>query len=151
MTKKSAKMMFVILSILTVFSLKASASKETGLGFIIFGPTGLSVQHYLSNANSIDGALSGTNGSLYLHSTYLWHRPKQVKIDSVRLDLYFGGGLRGIFNDQESILGLRAPIGLSYVLPDPTVQFFGELAIQVDFLNRFGAGATLGLGARYFF
>lgn len=147
--------------IVIVFSLSASQvfAKRLGLGLIFGGPTGLSANYFLSKKRSVDLALAfslGDEGRLYLHSTYLWRYPKNIRMDKVKFGSYWGAGARIISDDskddEEKVkLGLRVPGGFNYTFRKAPVEIFGELSLTMKLIPGTQADLDLALGVRYYF
>ena len=141
-----------------------STSRPLGLGLILFGPTGFSTNYYLTRNTSFDTAWSWSmnddDQNLYVHGTYLFHRPDMLQIDRVALDVHFGGGLRIISwddrpgrhrkHDDDTYIGVRGAAGTSYVF-NPAIQVFGELSLTMDLIPETDADLDLALGARFYF
>ncbi|MEZ0392790.1 MAG: hypothetical protein ACAH59_11290 [Pseudobdellovibrionaceae bacterium] len=147
--------------IFTVFlSLSAQAGNGPfSLGAILGDPTGLSAKYDLSRNEAIDGALSWSSGSrtgVQMHGDYLRIHPGQIGAGNAQIDLYYGIGARLIGIDRgdhkgKVSLGPRAPIGLKHELRDPSIEFFGELALILDLIPSTSADFDIGVGARYRF
>lgn len=129
------------------------------LGVILGDPTGISGRHDLSRTTSIDGALSWSNGTrrgAQIHGDYLVTKPNALAAGDSFLDVYYGIGLRMISISSDKYkgdlsLGPRAPLGLRYELRDPTVEFFGEVALVLDLIPETDADLEVGVGVRYRF
>jgi hypothetical protein len=129
------------------------------LGGIFGDPTGLSGKLDLGANDAFDGALSWSAGSrsgTQLHVDYLKFRPQSVEAGDTYLDFYYGIGARLISlnsgDDKGKIaFGPRAPIGLKHELRDPSVEFFGEVAVILNLTPASSADIDLGVGVRYRF
>lgn len=155
---------FFAFAILFLSALSKAQAKDFGLGIILMGPTGVSTNYFFEKNKSIDTALSwdlnDDDQTFYLHSTYLLHKPKLIKIDRAALDLHFGGGARLISwddrpgkhdkHDDELYLGLRAACGLSYTF-ERAIEIFSELSLTMDMIPDTDADVDFGIGARYYF
>jgi len=142
---------------LAVLSFNVSAT-EFGLGIVLGEPTGISANYRMSPRHSIDGAVAWdlSDDDFHLHSDYLWLKPKALRLDEVALDVYFGVGGRMVFidrrNEEDNFrLGVRGPVGLSYMFDDPRVEVFGELALTMNLIESTSIDLDGGLGARYYF
>jgi hypothetical protein len=129
------------------------------LGAIIGDPTGVSGRADFTNNRAIDGALSWSTGGRtgsQIHGDYLIIKREAIAAGQSDLDVYYGIGARLISltsgDDKGKLnLGPRAPVGLKYELKDPSVEFFGEIALILDLVPSTGADVDLGVGARYRF
>jgi hypothetical protein len=82
----------------------------------------------------------------------LWHIHDIASVPEGQLSLYFGAGARVKFRDNgEERLGLRVPVGVSYLLEDVPVDVFLEVAPILDFTPSVRGGFTAGIGARFWF
>lgn len=153
----------LLLLLAVLFIVPAASAKDFGLGIILFGPTGISTNYFLDSDNSIDGALSWSlndgDQNIYLHSTYLWHKPRLLRLDKVALDVYFGGGGRliswddppGEERDPETHFGVRGVAGIGHTFKNPCIELFGEISMTMDVIPETDADLDLGLGARFYF
>ncbi len=129
------------------------------LGVMIGDPTGISGKYDLPKNQAIDAGLTwsqGSRGGTEIHGDLLQILPGHVSAGETDLDLYYGIGARMIMinggDDKNKIaLGPRAPLGLLHQLKDPSVEFFGELALILDLIPGIRADIDLGVGARYRF
>jgi hypothetical protein len=127
-----------------------------GVGIIVGEPTGLSLKYWLNDTMAVDGALGWSHRDdtdLYLHSDILWHDSDLIPVSQGRLPLYFGvGGLvrfRDDNNDNE--IGVRAPVGLSYMFENLPMDIFVEVAPTIDIAPNIRGEVTGGIGIRYWF
>ncbi|MEK6555551.1 MAG: hypothetical protein AABZ31_09950 [Bdellovibrionota bacterium] len=142
----------------------AAQAKQLGVGLILISPTGLSTNYFLDKNTSIDTAwawsMNDDDQNLYVHATYLFHRPRLIKLDRTALDVHFGGGLRMISwddrpgrnkkHDDETYLGLRGAMGLSYTFK-PSVEVFSEVSMTMDVIPETDADVDIAIGARFYF
>jgi hypothetical protein len=147
---------------MTTFIFGLSAWAGNGpllLGAVIGDPTGLSARYDLGSRASVDGAFSwssGTRSGSQIHVDYLVSQPSRIAAGDSFLDLFYGIGARLIAlssggDKGKFALGPRAPLGLKYELQDPSVEFFGEIALILDIVPSTTADFDLGVGARYRF
>lgn len=151
-----------LLAAILFVSLPALAN-PVGAGIILFGPTGFTANYFLNKQHSIDAALSWSlnddDQNFYIHSTYLWHRRNALKVDSVQLHVYYGGGGRliswedkpGKSRDSETRLGVRGAGGLRYIFKRTRLETFGEASLTMDVIPETDADLDFGLGLRYYF
>ncbi|MBF0315713.1 MAG: hypothetical protein HQK50_01865 [Oligoflexia bacterium] len=138
---------------LTLSSAFSEESKNKGIGLIIGEPTGISLNYRLSAANAIDGAIAWSfvdDNKFHLHADYLFSKKDLLNIDKVKLDVYFGGGVR--FKDEkQSLLGVRIPVGVSYFFKQQPIDIFLELAPILDLIPSSDISFNAAIGARYYF
>jgi hypothetical protein len=156
------KLLFFIF-ILQTSQTSFAQSKNLGLGVILFSPTGISGNYKLSQNKSIDAAaawsLNDSDQNLYLHSTYLWHKPGAIKIEKFKANAYYGAGARLISwdnppsksRDSEIRLGARGVLGANYLFQEPAIETFAELSMTVELIPDTDVDLDLGLGVRIYF
>jgi hypothetical protein len=90
---------------------------------------------------------------LYLHGDVLWHDFDLIPVSQGRLPLYFGvGGLVRVRDDNyNNQIGVRAPVGLSYMFDNLPVDVFVEVAPAIDLTPAVRGEVTGGIGIRYWF
>ncbi|TGM00172.1 hypothetical protein [Leptospira jelokensis] len=147
----------------------AGSSGKFGLGLTLFGPTGISGKYVLNQKSAVEGSLGlGTigNGTAHLHVVYLYN----IMDLSPSLHMYVGGGgvyqernaegnsgrgrgLGNLFRDRshEPSLGIRAPLGLSFLTEDRRFELSGEVYMQVFVTGKNGVDVGLALAGRYYF
>ena len=116
-------------------------------------PLGASFKAWLSDHTAIDGGVgwaSYDDGGWQLHSDYLWHQFDWLSVGSGRLPVYYGIGARLKFADDTHV-GFRAPIGVSYILDNAPVDIFAEVAPILDFTPNWRVEWNAFVGARYWF
>jgi hypothetical protein len=126
-----------------------------GAGLILGEPTGASLKYWLNSTMAVDGAVGWSfheETDLYLHSDVLWHKFDLIPVSRGQLPLYFGvGGRWKIRDNDDDRVGVRAPVGLSYIFDNVPVDVFLEVAPIIDFAPSTRGGFTAGIGARYWF
>jgi hypothetical protein len=140
------------------------AGADFGLGVILGSPTGISGKYTFARDRAIDAALAwdmGDDDHLHFHSDYLWLRNREIHLDNVALDWYFGIGGRLVLldkdnrgrgdDDDEYKLGVRGPLGISYTFRDPRIELFGELALILNLIESTDVDIDGGIGARFHF
>jgi len=138
----------------------ASTSSESGrfgAGIIVGEPTGASLKYWLNDTMAVDGAFGWSfhdDSDFYLHSDVLWHNFDLIPVSQGRLPVYFGvGGLvRFRDNNEDNQVGIRVPVGLSY-MPDDNlpVDIFAEIGPAIDIAPDVQGEVTGGVGIRYWF
>lgn len=138
--------------ILTV-SIASAQPKEFGLGIIIGEPTGLSWEYGRASNQSLAGALAWSlrkDNAFYLHVDNLFYGEDFVTEDRSRTMLYFGVGGRLILWD-ESVLGLRIPLGVAHLFRPVPIKIFLEIVPVLDLFPETQFDLSAALGVRYFF
>jgi hypothetical protein len=122
-----------------------------GIGALLGEPTGVTVKVWTGNRSALDvGAawsLGGENEALHLHADYLMHSWFD---ETEELALYYGIGGRINFEDDPAI-GVRIPIGLTYVFNEIPFDLFVEAAPIVDFAPETEFAGNGAVGLRFYF
>ena len=127
-----------------------------GAGIILGEPTGASLKYWLNETMAVDGAFglsSHDNTDLYLQGDVLWHNFDLIPVSQGRLPVYFGVGGLARFRDhnRDNEVGVRVPVGLSYMFENAPVDIFVEIAPAIDFTPDARGEITGGIGIRYWF
>jgi hypothetical protein len=145
-----------ILIALLTFILSATALAQTerpsfGIGVMIGEPTGVSIKKYLSTRGAFDiGAawsLADQNEALHLHTNLLF---QDNITKNPNLFFYHGVGVRALFA-SDAKLGIRAPLGLTYLFPNIPFDLFVEIAPILDLTPEIQLAGNGGFGFRYYF
>ncbi len=136
-------------------------SRGFGLGLILGEPTGLSAKAWLDDQSALDFAaawsLEGRN-SFQLHADYLRHA-FVIDVNKGSLPLYYGIGARVLiledrdrFDDDDDVrLGLRIPLGITYLFDGAPLDIFLELVPVVELIPSTDVDLEGGVGIRYYF
>lgn len=124
-----------------------------GVGIMVGEPTGVSVKAW-NNYRSAFGigaawSLSGRNEAIHLHIDYLQHSWFE-DLDEGSLGFYFGIGGRAIFAD-DPLIGLRIPLGLTYVFGSIPFDIFVEAVPILDLTPDTEFAGNGAVGLRYYF
>ena len=129
-----------------------------GAGLILGEPVGGSVKYWLNDTVAVDGAAGWSvhrHSSLYLHGDVLWHKFNLFDISPApaQLPIYFGvGGLVRFRNHGESNnVGVRVPVGVSYIFDNAPIDIFAEVGPALDFSPSVHGEVTGGIGIRFWF
>jgi hypothetical protein len=133
-----------------------SDTGRLGAGVIIGEPTGASLKYWLDDRVAVDGAFGWSfhNDSVfYMQSDVLWHNFDLIPVPRGRLPVYFGvGGLvRFRDNNNDNQVGIRVPVGLSYMPDDLPMDVFVEIGPALDITPNVQGEVTGGVGVRYWF
>ena len=145
------KTIFIVL--LGFLTLAVSAQDSgIGAGIIVGEPTGLSAKTWLSANDAVDAgvAWSITHGWFHIHADYLRHSFNLIPVEVGQLPLYYGIGARIGFGPDVSV-GVRVPVGLSYLFEGTPLDVFIEVVPGITILpnTQFDMGG--GIGVRYWF
>ena len=125
-----------------------------GAGVMLGEPTGPSVKYFLNQYNAIDAGLGWSfagNNNVHIHSDYLWHNYELLRdLGEDRVPIYYGIGGRVKFGGDTRV-GVRGPVGISYMLEQIPVDVFAEAGPVLDFTPSLRLGFTAAIGARFWF
>ncbi|HXE42738.1 MAG TPA: hypothetical protein VN516_06905, partial [Candidatus Baltobacteraceae bacterium] len=141
-----------------LYSPSSPSGKRLGVGVVLGEPVGVSVKYWLNDKMAVDGAAgfsAHNNSPFYFHSDVLWHRFDVFDVSPApgKLPIYFGvGGLVRIRDHgDETTLGIRAPIGVSYLFDNAPIDIFAEIGPAIDVHPTFKGEITGGIGVRFWF
>jgi hypothetical protein len=141
------------------------AQEGLGVGIIVGEPTGVSVKTWINDKNAVDAAVAWSfseNDSFQFHADYLFHNHTLVKIDDATgtFPVYIGLGGRLKLkeenkgkgrNDDDALLGIRVPFGISYLFADAPVELFVEIVPILDIVPDSDVDLNAAIGARFYF
>lgn len=142
-----------------------NAQEKLGVGIIAGEPTGVTLKKWRDNRVAIDMAAAWSfseNDSFQFHIDYLVHdytvfRPSGV---TGKLPLYYGIGGRVKLrdddnnknrNNDDTLIGVRVPVGIAYLLPKDPFEFFGEIVPTLDVAPDTDLDINAAIGFRYYF
>jgi hypothetical protein len=130
-----------------------------GAGITLGEPIGASLKYWLCDTLAVDGAIGASfnhsgdhDSSFYLHSDLLWHNFDVFNVSKGRLPVYFGvGGLVRFRDNEDNQVGIRIPVGVSYMFEDVPLDVFVEIAPAIDVAPGVRGEVTGGVGVRFWF
>jgi hypothetical protein len=152
--------LFLATSLLLMTSTSVFARGELQLGVVLGAPTGISAKAEIGESRAVDAVLSyslANDLALEFHSDYLIENAYAININAPSpMQLYFGIGGRVVTidkgkHDGDLLIGPRAPVGVSYKISNPNLEFFGELALDFDIIPYTNLDLEAGVGVRYRF
>jgi hypothetical protein len=143
--------------ILVVFlSLLASSAyaqyQGIGIGLILGEPTGVSLKHWIDRNTAVDGAIAWSfadEGAFHIHGDYLIHNFTLITVENGKLPFYYGVGAR-IKTTSDVALGVRVPVGLSYIFNDQPIDLFMEIVPLLDLIPKTNFRLNAAIGGRYY-
>lgn len=142
----------------------AQAQGRFGIGVIVGEPTGLSFKSWLNNTHAVDAGLAWSfseNESLQFHADYLIHDFNMLRPADFegRVSLFYGLGGRIKLedddgrgrNEDDTLVGIRIPLGITYHFPRKPVELFGEFVPILDVAPDTDLDINLAIGARLYF
>ena len=134
-------------------------TEKFGLGVLLGEPTGVSFKYWFDKERAVDGGIGcafSENDSLQLHGDYLIHN-NEIS-NSEQWPVYYGIGALLLFkdgdkhHDNETVLGFRVPIGMTYLFEeDIPYEFFFEVAPVLEVAPRAGLDVNASVGLRFYF
>ncbi len=126
-------------------------SMEIGL---MFGePTGVSYKYFITDVNAIDAcaAISFIPDAVFqLSADFLRHYYHFANAGEGRLPLVYGAGLAVQFR-KETRLGIRIPVGLTYIIQKLPLALFIDVAPRFDIVPDTEVSINAAVGIRYRF
>lgn len=144
----------------------AGQGEGTGLGIILGEPTGLSIKKWTGTGQAIDFGIAWSfseNNSFHFHADYLIHSFDILETDGSegKIPVYFGLGGRLKLsededdgkgrNNEDSLIGIRIPFGISYLFRDAPVDIFMEIVPVLDIAPDTEFDLNGAIGARFYF
>jgi len=153
MIKKIKILLLVFIASLSLSSV--SFSQQAGVGIIVGEPVGISWKTMLTEDNALSGAFAWSfadEKELHIHADWLFHNwsvlQDAFEVKSGKLPLYYGIGGR-IKLEDDTRVGIRFVIGMSYIFENAPVDIFMELAPIMDIAPSTELNGNIGLGARF--
>ena len=153
-TNHLVQVKLLVLAICLSFSEASAQDRDFGLGIIVGEPTGISGKNWLTRTTALDFAAAWSfegEDSFTFHADYLIHRFDFIPIEGGALPLYYGIGGKIKFEDNDSSLGVRIPIGLNYHFEDATLDLFLEIVPVMELVPETDFKMNGAIGVRFFF
>lgn len=133
----------------------ATAADRVGLGIIVGEPTGVSLKIGRTGRNAIDFGFAWSlqdDNDLHIHGDWLYHDFDLISVERGSLPLYFGIGGRVKFREnRDDDIGVRFPVGLSYIFESSPFDVFLEVVPVLDLAPDTEFDFNAALGGRFFF
>lgn len=148
MRKRMGVIVFLSAFVVQVFAQDAELPRFE-IGIIAGSPSGLSVKYWVAPRSAIDagGGWSFDEDRLELFADYQFHY-LLFGLERGTLPLYFGLGGALQITDDESFLGIRVPLGGSYIFQGPPISLFVEVAPIMEFIPETEFDWAAGVGIR---
>lgn len=131
-------------------SSQVGSAEDLGLGVALGQPMGFTAKYWLSPTAAVDGVIGyHWNSNFDMHADYLWHSFSSFNVASGRLPFYVGLGSRVLLGD-DSQLGIRFPLGITYLFPNDPVELFAEIAPVMKITSGIGGDIDGILGVRFY-
>jgi hypothetical protein len=126
-----------------------------GLGLMVGEPSGLNVKYWLNRTLALDAAAGGSfhdDSNFYVHGDLLVHKFDLIPVPQGQMPVYIGGGVFARFRDgRDNQVGLRVPVGVSYMFEQKPVDIFMEVAPGLEVAPSARGDFTGGAGVRFWF
>jgi len=142
-----------------------------GIGIMVGEPTGLSAKAWTGEGQAFAfglawGGLGRGGGYFHAHADYLFHNFSLINVSKGRMALHYGPGVRvrswtgdrywnrGRWYDSRgghTRLGVRFPVGLTYLFEGAPIDIFLEAAPALDIVPGTSFDVDGALGFRYYF
>lgn len=157
-----------------------NAKARFGLGLEVGAPSGLNMKYFLGGMLAIQAGVGvveswGYDGT-HVHAEAVWHPAVLARTPAVEIPVHIGVGARYLDHDDymdrcwngrfyepcygdDGHLGVRAPVGISFLFRRVPMDIFLELALVFDLVHFQGryeyehdhAALHGALGARFYF
>jgi hypothetical protein len=129
---------------------RVGAAQDLGFGTQFGQPMGLTAKYWLNTTLAVDGFMGyHWNHNFDAHGDLLWHSFSSFDVSNGRLPFYVGAGGR-ILLGNDSQLGLRLPIGVSYLPSSEPLELYAEIAPVIQLVTSIGADIDGALGIRIY-
>lgn len=128
-----------------------------GLGAIIGDPTGIHVKVWNQETRSWNFAAAwsaGVNDRLVLQGDHVFYDYDLLDVDTNdgELPIYYGLGFHLRMSEEtDSELGIRVPLGISWVFAEAPLDVFFEIAPSVNLYPETDFEMHGGIGLHYYF
>jgi hypothetical protein len=149
--------MKAFLAIAVILLTQIGHASEYQLGVILGAPTGISGKATIDNTHAIDAVLAyslANDLGLEFHADYLVEKVLTFSTSTESpIELYYGIGGRVVSinsgaHDHDVAIGPRVPVGITYQVSNPRLEFFGELALAFDIIPATNLDLEGGVGVR---
>src|SRR5882724_8523244 len=129
---------------------RVGAAQDLGIGTELGQPMGVTAKYWLSSTLALDGAMGyHFNSNFDMHSDVLWHSFSSFNVSNGRMPFYLGVGGRVLLGN-DSQLGLRLPLGVSYLSSNNPIELFAEIAPVIQLVTSIGLDIDGVVGIRYY-
>ena len=143
------------LMLLAIPGFAFAAGGPFGLGIIAGEPTGLSGKFFVSEKNAIEGAVAWSlseDNDLHIQVDYLYHWYDVISVKKGRLPLFAGVGGQVVFREnRDDKVGIRIPVGLTYLFDGAPFDTFVELVPVLELTPDTDFALQGAIGGRYYF
>ncbi len=154
------KILLSFLTVVLVSSLSFAGSKKNlGIGIVFGAPAGVTMKYWNEPTEAVDIAVGWSlkrSKYYYIHADYLYHNFKLLKPYATKqmlgeIPVYAGIGIRTRFGDGDDEIGVRIPLGVTYLFASLPLDVFGEIAPALNLLPDTKMYLEVSIGTRYYF
>ena len=153
------KVVLAFLTVVSLFSFSNAKNHNLGIGVVFGAPSGVGIKYWTGKAKAVDVALGWSlkgNGYYYMHTDYLYHnfkllKPYLTKPITGEMPVYTGIGLRMRFGNGDEEIGIRIPLGITYLFGSLPLDIFAEIAPALNLLPDTIMYLDASTGIRYYF
>jgi hypothetical protein len=145
-----------IVLVILIVGVPRAQSPGFGLGVILGEPTGISAKAWLSGRHAVDAAVAWSvrrDGFFQVHADALVHEYGVLEVNDVRGKIPFSYGVGGriILGKRDEWIGVRFPLGVSYLFPTAPFDVFLEIVPILDLLPETDFDLDAAVGGRFYF
>ena len=117
----------------------------------------MSVKYWIDQTTAFDAACAWSladHSPFQFHADYLIHGPSLTAGSSETkgsLPWYYGIGGRVKNINNESHIGVRVPVGVTYLVAEAPIDIFGEITPVLDLKPSINLNWNAAIGVRYYF
>jgi hypothetical protein len=148
-----SSVVIIIIFIILISGYSLSQDKKMGAGIILGEPTGFSFKYWLTEKTALDAGLAWSfvdANAFQIQADYLIHNFNLFNFPEGKLPFYFGIGGRVKFSNDVT-LGIRVPLGITWIFNDAAFDVFFEAVPILDILPETNFTISAAIGGRYFF
>ncbi|MEO0293336.1 MAG: hypothetical protein ABIN61_03820 [candidate division WOR-3 bacterium] len=125
--------------------------KDLGLGIVAGDPTGITIKTWTGSSTSVCGASGWSFKEDYfqINCDFIYHFFDLIKVEKGELPLYLGMGGRILFK-KEIEIGIRVPVGLTYLFEEAPFDLFFEISPLLNLYPETDFDASASIGGRVF-
>lgn len=129
---------------------RVGTAEDLGFGVSLGQPFGVNSKYWLNSGLAVDGFMGyHFNHNFDAHLDYLWHTFSSFNVSEGRLPFYAGLGGRVLLGN-DSQLGVRLPLGVTYLFPNDPLETFAEIAPVVKVIKGVGLDVDGLVGVRVY-
>ena len=129
---------------------RVGSAQDLGVGIELGQPMGVTAKYWLNSTLAVDGAMGyHWNHNFDIHSDILWHSFSSFDVSTGRLPFYVGAGARILAGDDTQ-LGIRLPLGVSYLPSNNPIELFAEIAPVIQIATSIGIDVDGVVGIRVY-